>query len=352
MRILIIKTSSFGDIIHTFPALSDAMRLVPAVEFDWIVEQQYADFVLLHPAVERAIVVDCKKWLKPNSWHTRKKDTYWQQAKDALNNTYDMIIDAQGLMRVAWLLWFTKNTIIGYDWHSVREPLASLWYDKKIAVPKNWHAVERSRQLVAAALGYQRQLGDYQARKQACEYHLARNQPVRTNGVKKVLFAHGSRWNTKLWSLKNWQALAQLCTDYGCEVYVPYGNASEYTRAQAIVATNPTNIKLLTARSTTSLVSAMHTMDAVVSVDSALAHMAAALAVPSVCVFGATNPARTRPYGKQQEVIASTRQCVPCLSRTCRIQPNFSQAPPCMEDIKPTRIFTQLQTHLSASFAH
>ena len=155
MRILIVKTSSLGDIVHTLPAVTDAARAVPGLRCDWLVERAFAEIPPWHPAVDRVIQCDLRGWRRNLGQTVFGGD--WSRFRGELRQTgYDLVIDAQGLVKSAWLARQARGPLAGPDRVSAREPLAAAMYQRGYAVPKHdaAHAVERSRRLFAQALGY------------------------------------------------------------------------------------------------------------------------------------------------------------------------------------------------------
>ncbi len=153
MRVLLVKTSSMGDVIHTLPAITDARQAIPGIQFDWIVEEGFAEIPAWHPGVAEVIPVAIRRWRK----HPLKAalSGEWKRFKERVAATrYDAIIDAQGLLKSAWLTRYAEGPIIGLDRDSAREPIASRFYDVHCNVPWDQHAVERVRLLFARALGY------------------------------------------------------------------------------------------------------------------------------------------------------------------------------------------------------
>ena len=162
MRVLLIKTSSLGDVIHTLPALTDAARAIPGIQFDWVVEEGFAEIPTWHPAVARVIPVALRRWRKNllQTWKSGEWATFKQRLREG---RYDLVIDAQGLLKSALLTRYVNAPVAGLDRASAREPLASHCYDRPYAVAWGQHAVERVRQLFAQALGYSlpQSVGDY-----------------------------------------------------------------------------------------------------------------------------------------------------------------------------------------------
>lgn len=153
MRVLIIKTSSLGDVIHTLPALTDAAHAIPGIRFDWVVEEGFAEIPSWHPAVDQVIPVAIRRWRK-NLWQTIKSGEWKAFKQRVRERKYDLVIDAQGLVKSAWLTRYVKAPVAGLDRYSAREGWASRFYDRRLSVATGQHAVERVRQLFAMALAY------------------------------------------------------------------------------------------------------------------------------------------------------------------------------------------------------
>ncbi len=129
MRVLLIKTSSMGDLIHTLPALTDAGNAIPGIQFDWIAEESFAEIPAWHPLVRRVIPVALRRWRK--GVFSKETREGWRELRAALHEQYDLVLDAQGLMKSAFLTFFAKGTRAGLDFRSAREGFAALAYQKK-----------------------------------------------------------------------------------------------------------------------------------------------------------------------------------------------------------------------------
>ena len=144
MRVLIVKTSSMGDVLHTLPALTDAQQAIPGIKFDWVVEEGFAQIPSWHAAVERVIPVAIRRWRK--AWFSAPIKAERKAFREALQaENYDAVIDAQGLVKSAALVTRLAHGVKhGLDWQTAREPLASLFYNRKHHIAKQQHAVERA----------------------------------------------------------------------------------------------------------------------------------------------------------------------------------------------------------------
>lgn len=292
MRVLLIKTSSLGDVIHTLPALTDALAAIPEVRFDWVVEEGFAEIPSWHPAVEQVIPVAIRRWRK-NILHTWRSGE-WRAFKEKLHQQhYDIVIDAQGLLKSAWLTRGFKAPVAGFSRQCVREPMASYFYDRQYNVAPYLHAVERTRQLFALALGYSvpKQVGQYCLHRE----NLVTEQPAEPY----VVFLHGTTWPSKHWPQAAWRALAERLGEQGVAVRIPWGNAVEQERAQAI-ADGLSHVLVLPRLKISAVAEHIAGAQACVAVDTGLGHLAAALDVPCVSLYGPTLPGRVGAYGQGQ----------------------------------------------------
>lgn len=296
MRVLVVKTSSLGDVVHTLPALSDAAARLPDIRFDWAVEEAFAEIPTWHSAVARVIPVAIRRWRKQPFKSIRSAD--WKQCRSDLRREhYDCIIDAQGLLKSAWVACRAHGPRVGYDRLSAREPLAALSYHKRIPVLRDQHAVERSRQLFARALGYRVPHGQG-------DYGLNPNR-FRSSGDpgRRLVFLHGTTRASKHWPEAYWIELATTARAAGLEVQLPWGSEVERERAQRIAAAS--GAEVLPRLNLHGVASVLVQATAAVAVDTGLGHLAAALGVPGVSLYGATQPARIGTYGLNQLHLSS-----------------------------------------------
>ncbi|MFZ7156502.1 lipopolysaccharide heptosyltransferase RfaC [Avibacterium avium] len=292
MRICLVKTSSMGDVIHALPALTDAQKAFPDLQVDWVVEENFAEIPTWHSAVKQVIPVAIRRWRK--QLLQRKTWQEWQSYRQLLQqNQYDAVIDAQGLVKSAlFAVRLAQGAKHGYDRYSAREPLAALFYDERYAIDYQQHAVERIRQLFAQALGYAlpNQQGDY---------GIAQHFPVQQSLPPYVLLIHATTRADKHWRNQEWKKLAQNLTALGLAVHLPWGNEKEKQAAEWI-AQGIENAVVLPKMDLTALAQHIANAQAVVSVDTGLAHLTAALDKPNITLYGATNPDLIGTYGKNQ----------------------------------------------------
>ena len=335
MHILVVKTSSLGDVIHALPALTDAARAIPGLRADWLVEKVFVEIPGWHPAVDTVIPVAVRRWRKQPL--ALKRDPLWQAFRQSLRTRrYDLIIDAQGLAKSAALAWLANGPVAGFDFGSVRERLAALTYRHRYPVACDQHAVRRQRELFAKALGYT-------VPDTAADYGLAgQRQPA---AQPALLFFHGTTWASKHWPESYWNELAARVVAEGYQVWLPWGSDLEKARAERIARSGP-GIQVLPRSSLSELAARLRTVHGVVAVDTGLGHLAAALGVPSVSIYGATNPALTSTHGDGQLHLAAQFPCAPCLRRDCNYKAASAVTPACYATVAPERVWQTLAGQL------
>jgi heptosyltransferase-1 len=312
MKVLIVRLSSFGDVVHTYPALTDLARARPEVEIDWLVDEGLAALAGLHPAVGNVVgYAERRLRWPPTRWPARFR------ARSGLRRRlrqggYDLVVDLQGLLKSALVARLAGAPVVGYDAQSIREPMASRFYARRYAVAKDLHAVERNRRLLAAALGYE--VADATG-----AFGLKPDAGAVADGLPErfCLFVHSASWPSKLWSEENWRRLAERLSAQGIDIVLPWGNEGEKARAERIAAGIASCHVLPGRLDGFALAGAVRRAQFAVGLDSGLMHLATALAVPGVWLFGPTDPGLTGPYGPGQMIIVSTSPDAPCRTRDC-----------------------------------
>ena len=329
--------SSLGDVIHTLPALSDAVSMKDDVRFDWVVEEAFAAIPEQHPSVEEVIPVGLRRWTR--------KPTGWEGIRDAFRfvrqlrrRDYDLIIDAQGLIKSAVVSGFARGKVAGLNGESAREPMSQRFYHETVSVARSEHAVTRVRQLFAGTLGYEVPPGNP-------DYGLGGAQCSLGEATGRIMLLHGTTWESKHWPRACWRDLARQLTETGYEVVLTSGNARERERAEFIVRDLP-EARLLPQMPLADVMREMSLCDGVVSVDSGLGHLAVAMDIPVIGIYGASNATLTGMYGGRVITLATRHlPCAPCLRKECQFLslPNRTTIfPPCYEQITPQRVASTL----------
>ncbi|MDQ2993455.1 MAG: lipopolysaccharide heptosyltransferase I [Pseudomonadota bacterium] len=336
MRVLIVKTSSMGDLIHLLPALTDAARAIPDIQFDWVVESAFQEVPRWHERVDHIIPMSWRRWRKaPFSAESRQE---WRAFKEQLHaRHYDKVIDAQGLLKSALFAWQAKGERWGLNFRSAWEPLASLFYQQRVAVDADQHAVVRMRKLLAGCLGYaySDSTPDYGILPTAFAPYPG-EVPAKT-----VMFIHGTTWDSKTWPLTYWQQLRDLATGAGFAVLLPWGNAEEHERAKTI-AGDDQRVTVLPKLPLSQIGALLQRVSGAVSVDTGLGHLCAALALPNVSLYGPTDPAMTGALGANQVHLAAKFSCAPCLKERCSFTDATTVTPACFATLSPEKVWQQL----------
>lgn len=297
---LLIKTSSLGDVIHQMPAVMELRRHCPQARVSWLVEEAFAPLLRLHPAVDVVIPVAGRRWRR--KW---QRAATWREMRELVARLrvqrYDAIVDTQGLFRTAVMARLARGPRHGYDARSIREPPAAWLYDVRHSVERGLHAIERNRILTALALGYQRD--------RSLDFGLDRSRLALPAEQPYAILLHATARPAKEWPEDSWIELGRLLSPRGIELRVPWGSPPERDRSARIS-------RALGDASVTEHgpLDAMARLIAgasfVIGVDTGLLHLAAALAVPLVGVFVASEPGLTGPMGTGPiAVVGGKGQC-------------------------------------------
>ncbi|OQX15287.1 MAG: lipopolysaccharide heptosyltransferase I [Thiothrix lacustris] len=297
-NILIIKTSSLGDIVHMLPALTDASRQQPGINIDWVVEENFAEVPRWHPSVGNILPVAIRRWRK----HPFQQAT-WQEIqafRQRLQRVpYDAIIDAQGLLKSALLAAFARGKRYGYDRHSIREPLASFAYQQVFSVERQRHAITRNRLLLAHTLGYSIETLPLAHGIAQRTYPL----PPVSLPTRYVVALHGTSRVDKEWSETHWQTLISGLAAQGISTVLPWGNAREQARAHRLAAACQ-SVQVLPRSGLGELAAIMQQAQGVIGMDTGLMHIAAALDKPGLALYPVTQPSLTGVQGNSDSVNA------------------------------------------------
>lgn len=285
LKLLIVKTSSLGDVIHNLPVIHDLQTHFPNIKIDWIVEEGFADIPKLHPKINKVITVAIRRWRK-TLW--RKKT--WQEViafrQSIRKNQYDIVLDTQGLIKSSLIASMSRGEKHGYDKNSIREPLASFFYNLRHSVSRKLHAVTRNRHLAAASLGYESPSDIPEYGIKACKKSVFKsNQPY-------IVGLHGTSRDSKLWPTEHWIALGKVLAEQKIHLVLPWASKAEYQRAMKIVSALK-NATVLPKLSIAELAGVISDAKYAIGVDTGLSHLAVALGIPTVAIYTDTDPSLT-----------------------------------------------------------
>ena len=298
MRVLLVKTSSMGDIVHALPVVADIHAAYPEARIDWLVEEAYAPLVQAHPGVERVIPLALRRWRR----HLRQAETrqQWAALVSSLRvHAFDAVIDLQGLVKSAVIARLARGPNIGLSWASSREALAPLFYDRRMKTPlrRTEAAVQRYRGLAAWALDYTPSgLPRFGLKVQAQRpawFPTAGAQPY------AVLLSATAK-PRKLWAEDCWVQLAAWLWQRGISSVFAWGNAAERERAErlsaAVNVAHPSEARgrpAMPAPDAFGLDVWMQVLAAaelVVGVDTGLLYLGAAVGTPAVAIYSGSSP--------------------------------------------------------------
>lgn len=343
MKVLVIKTSSLGDIIHTLPAITDAARHIPGIEFDWVVEEAFREIPAWHPNVKTVIPFALRRWRK--NILSSLKNREWQNFITQLRAThYDLVIDAQGLIKSALICRLARGIRYGLNYDSAWEPCASFAYQKTVAVNPEQHAIDRVRQLFAIIFNYSIDASNIDYGVDITRLPNKINFTIPDEPF--LVFLHGTTWATKHWPEPYWRELITIANQAGFKVLLPWGNVDEQKRAERL-SHDQTNAIVLPRLNLMEIASLLVKARAVVSVDTGLGHLSAALNRPTVSLYGPTDPEQTGMRGNNQITLKADFSCAPCLRSKCNYDLPGAVTPACFATIPPARVWERLREILS-----
>ncbi len=287
-KILMVKTSSMGDVIHNLPVVNDIHRYFPEAQIDWVVEEAYQAVPAMHLGVNTVLPVKLRRWRK-TLWKAETWREINQLSQHLRSRRYDFILDSQGLIKSALITKVAHGVRCGFNWPSAREPLR-WFYDRVFDVPWSLHAVERNRYLAAQALGYALDgRADYGIQAVPASFSWL-PQPY-------CVMLHATSRREKLWPEPSWVELGVYLNSLGVSCVLPWGSLEERARSERLA----NRIKLSVVPPQLALTEATFLLagaKAVIGVDTGLAHLAAALNVPVIGIYCATHPDETGIYSE------------------------------------------------------
>lgn len=324
MRILIVKLSAIGDVIHTLPALNAIREHYPRAHITWLVEEAAADLVVGHRALDRVIVSKRKRWIGqfkgPERWQALAQvRDLWRDLRDT---RYDIIIDFQSLLKSAALVWLARGKRkIGFDRGMQHQEHSYLFLNERVPpVDMDVHALIRGLMLIKA-IGIKSETVVYEV-------------PIFAEDRQKVaalLEAHGvdgdrplvainpvALWDTKLWLNDRFALLGdRLKNEFAVDVVFTGGPADQDVIMD--IRRRMTTVSVdLSGQTSLKMLAELYARSALlVTTDTGPMHLAAAVGTPVVALFGPTAPWRTGPFGQGHRVIRTAPPCSPCFKRQC-----------------------------------
>lgn len=344
MKVLIVKLSSMGDLIHALPAISDAVRAVPGIEFDWVVDESFAEIPQLHPAVKTIIKSSHRRWSR-TKWKTFRSGELRQFWRSLRAKQYDLVIDAQSNLKSAFITRLCRGVRCGTDRKGAREFGVHLAYQRTFPIPhlSEMHAVTRLRLLFSMAIGYPmpETEADY-------GFDSTRFAPLTFPLPKPYLvFLHSTTWNTKHWPERYWTELIVMATKAGYHVVLPWGSQHELERSERLgkAALETTVVPYLSIFEKGALIAGAL---GVVTVDTGLGHLTAVLNKPGVHIYGPTEYKLVGITTSHQKFMAAQYPCAPCFLYECK----FGSESACfVNNLPPNLIWENMLAALAPALA-
>ena len=342
MKILLLRLSSMGDVLHTLPAVTDMWQARPDLCLHWLVEPAFAPIAQLHPGVTRVI---------PFSLRVHKER--WRGLAAALRDLrrslrserYEHILDAQGLYKSALLGRLGGSPLWGLDAASAREPGASRLYHRRFRVAWGPPAISRNRQPFAQALDYPLPETPSDYGLQVAAARLRKDTLAQPWGelVQQpfVLGFHGTSWENKEWREDYWRALATPLKQAGLRLLLPAGSAREAARARRI-AEQADNVVALPPATLLELAALIVRADAYVGMDTGLSYLAGALGLAGVTLYGPTASGRFSVAESRQATLQSSEPCSPCGKSRCALPEAKNGLIVCQQSLRPEQVWTAL----------
>ena len=278
--VLIVRPSSLGDIVHALPVVHDIRQHRPGMSLDWVVEEMFVELVALNREVRAVIPVSLRRWR-----HALLARATWREIA-AFRGTlraqhYDVVLDLQEQVKGALIGWLARGAVHGPDRASIREPAATLAYRRKHHIPPRQHLIDRCRELAGKALGYE-PVGPPR-------FGLSVAPSAESPPSPFSVFVHSTSRDDKLWPEAHWRSLIAHFAKGGMAVLLPSGNAAEAARSERL-AHGIVGARAVARQTLSETASLLARADLVCGVDTGLVHLAAALGVPTIAVFVATDP--------------------------------------------------------------
>lgn len=328
MRLLIVKLSSMGDLIHALPAITDATRCGAITQCDWVVDRSFQSVLQGHPSVNRLIISNHRQW-KRAAWRAIRSGAIRQFYQQLRQYEYDLVIDLQGSLKSALITRLARGKRVGLSKQHVREYGAHWCYQQCVSVASDLHVITRWRALMASACNYQMpdSAPDFGA-----HWDLTKQAGFCANPPYCV-FLLNTTWQTKHYPLSHWDVLCQKAAEHGYNVLLPWATESEYQTAQSL-AQKYDHVSVLPRLTLDRLPAVLHYAVGVIGGDTGLSHWAAAMGVPTLGLFGPTLLSKVALVGQHVvSLVAEHFDCLGCHRRYCALSRHAD--PVCMGALHP-----------------
>lgn len=342
MNILIVKLTSMGDLLQALPAVTDASRARSDVMFDWVVDEAFAEIPHWHPAVRKVITTAHRRWRGniPDCLGSGELKNFWRQLR---SEQYDIVIDTQANLKSALVTTLARGVKHGLDRSSVREYPAHWAYKFRYSIPAKQLAINRWRGLFAQVL-------DYPQPQSAPDFGLSGicwPTPERRPERPYIMAVPNASWENKYWQDSQWRDLIRIAGIAGFQVLLTCGSAAEFDRS-ASIARGQDNARALPRTSLAEVAALLKESAGAVCMDTGLAHLSAALDVPTVTLYGPTDPRLIGATGSRSvHMAAAGYDCIPCYRRFCEIAGGRGGDAQCLAGINASEVWQTLNNMIT-----
>jgi len=346
MRVLIVKASALGDIIHALPALDYLHQVVPGIEIDWVVEEPFRQILEGNPLLSMLHTVRTKAWRKrpfaPETWREIGALRETLRERD-----YDFVFDIQGNLKSGLITWATgAEHRVGFTKDAVRE-WPNLWFTTR-RVPLrqlDYHVTDKYLRLISVPFGK-----DFRTMRLTSTISTSAEDDANAAALLATLsdglvflFHCGTSWQTKLWSAKCWTELGrQVLERYpDASILLTWGDQGERERSAEIARGIGPGARVVDRYPLKALTALLKKVDLVVAGDTGPVHIAAAVGTPTISLFRVTDGKLTGPRGEGNLTIQSPMHCTKCKRKQC------DQDAPCSESIKAEQVLAAIAQLLS-----
>ena len=321
MKVLIVKVSALGDVVHALPVLSWLKSADDDIEVDWLVEQGFAAILEDHPLLRRVVRLDTKAWRSQGVLAGFRAGM--KKIRELKSEAYDVVLDLQGNIKRGLFTRFSGAPLrYGFSRGCVREWPNLLATNRKVALGEgDFHISDRSLAIARAAFpagSEVRTEGPLFVANTAEASVAATLNDAGLIAAPVVVLHYGTTWNTKLWALSSWQELAvRLIEERSLRPVLTWGNDNEHSAVQAIQAACNGRCFIWPRGSLKELVALLARADLVVGGDTGPIHIAAAVGTSTVSIFRVTDANRNAPRGVRHVALQSQLNCSPCMKKSC-----------------------------------
>ena len=344
-KFLIIKLSSLGDVVHALPTAHTLRRECPEAFIAWVIEERYQELLHDNPDIDEVIPIRTKFWRKNWNWETLKE--ILQKIKSLRKHKFDMAFDFHGLIKSGLIAMISGARIkVGFHRKNCKEKISSVFTNKKGPYIGNViHVVDIYLTLVQSALSTQKQVKQFplpSIPSPKVDDFFQNNSELTDKPI--IGINSGAGFESKLWDLERFAKLAdRIAVEMNCSILLTWGPGEEHKTKKIAASMKqkcwiapPTNIK--------ESISLYKYLTLLVSCDSGPLHLCAALGIPTVSLFGPTDPLRNGAYGLHHGTVYKLLSCSFCWKRKCPLGTNE-----CMKQMTVDEVFEAVRSNQNSN---